>query len=422
MRNNFEISPVLAAILTNMLDRETDVVRVISPEFSGLTNAFYNEHFMGHFDGTDNDVAISTSDNCNVLVGIETNIGHRVGENINAISKYISSNEQKQVLIVSNNLLFSNRIYEKKFRKDILEKNLLAASIQLPERLISGLSCGFSIIIIDKDRNEDNRMVNFIDAKTIDTKKISEMIENNNKKELHEYIKKEFDYLAHNQFSKHSLDLCVRNSSLLASYHCLTERQNKAKETLEYLETQKLGKIANFFRPLLPNKEGEVIKVLNVSDLSNYGYTSAESYAEIKTARTGKTDPLLRAGDVILTVRGALGKVGIVSSDFSTDIPWTVSPSAIILRPTRKEYDARLLYLYLRSELGQESIKKLACGATVPMVQVADLKDMDIAIPSAEEAEQILADFEAEVSLCENIDELNKQRNELACRHWRIQE
>ena len=72
--------------------------------------------------------------------------------------------------------------------------------------------------------------------------------------------------------------------------------------------------------------------------------------------------------------------------------------------------------------LGQELLKKLACGATVPMVQMKDLKKLEVVMPTGEQAGQLLHDFDAEVTLSEQIDNLERQRRELAARHWRLSE
>ena len=90
------------------------------------------------------------------------------------------------------------------------------------------------------------------------------------------------------------------------------------------------------------------------------------------------------------------------------------------MRPALKNYDMRLLFIYLRSEMGQIALNALACGATVPLVQINDLKNMDIPFSSEEDAQIMLHDFATEVSLCRDIDNLKKQRDNLIARHWSL--
>ena len=56
------------------------------------------------------------------------------------------------------------------------------------------------------------------------------------------------------------------------------------------------------------------------------------------------------------------------------------------------------------------------------MVQIKDLKNLDIVIPTGAETEQLLADFEAEVALSEQIAQLEAQRKNLASRQWSLSE
>ena len=62
----------------------------------------------------------------------------------------------------------------------------------------------------------------------------------------------------------------------------------------------------------------------------------------------------------------------------------------------------------------------LACGATVPMMQMKDLKQLEVVIPSLEEAEALLRDFEEEVALSKEMEELERKRRELVSRHWSL--
>ena len=64
--------------------------------------------------------------------------------------------------------------------------------------------------------------------------------------------------------------------------------------------------------------------------------------------------------------------------------------SCLVLRPARRDVDARLVYLYLRSALGQAALQSLDCGASTPLVQLSDLKKMPVPVPSPEEAQAII--------------------------------
>jgi len=425
MRNSNELSPVLPSILTSLFDSKNDRVHVISKWwYSGLTSAFIAQGFSGKFEGTVEDTLPPAlpEEHCEFLVSI---LPYGVDGELSCSSlthQFLNSSARKLYLLVAPNLLFSNRLEERELRRELLSANLVEASIMLPERMRPDCSLGVSLLVLDKDRGSDNAQVRFINASSLDIKKVESLAKAEAFAELREYVRGEFSYDRPDCVSVDVHDLIVHGDSLLASAHCLTDEQKQAQALLAEFRTEKLGQVAHFFRPLPSSKEdkGDRLKMLTVAQISSFGYTEPEDPSEVYARRGGKTDQLLQDGDVVLCIRGSYGKVGIVSKNFTTDDPWIVNQAAIILRPVKKDYDPRLLFLYLRSELGQTLLKKLSTGATVPMVQIDDLKKMEIVIPTGAEAEQLLADFEAEVALSEQIAQLEAQRKELTSRQWSL--
>ncbi|WP_294557063.1 type I restriction-modification system subunit M/S [uncultured Mailhella sp.] len=422
-----DLSPILPAILTSLLDADKDIVHVVSPHYSGLTSAFISQGFRGCFEGTADDIpAPERAEECSVFVGIVPPPGARKEEEaiVSFIRRSLASSVHKLYLVVFHNVLFSNRIELRSYRKELLRKNAVEASIMLPERLLPYTALGVSILVLDNDRSSASHdcMVNFIDASGLDGKEVQALVRAGKREKLRDYVRQALNYTNPDCVSVDARDLILQDASLLASAHCLTDAQKKARSLLENFHTVKLGDVVHFFRPLLSNKDrkGEKLNVLNVAQFSSFGYTKPEPQAEAYVEHGGKTDQLIQPGDVLLCIRGSLGKVAIASDAFSTDDPWIASSASIILRPARKEYDPRLLFLYLRSELGQELLKKLACGATVPMVQMKDLKQLEVVIPPLAEAESMLRDFEEEVALSEQMEKLERKRRELAARHWSL--
>ena len=428
MKNLKNLSPVLPAILTSLLDAEKDIVHVVSPYYSGLTSAFIQQGFKGRFEGTDEDILpVEVENACSVLVSIVTPYNKMKDNDIlSLIQWYRESSVHKLYLIVFHNILFSNRTKVRSYRKNLLKDNAVEASIMLPERLLPDTNLGISLLILDNDRSFEHGtpQVKFIDASGLDVKNVQSLVDAGKHATLRDYIQKELNYARADCVSIHALDLVVHGEGLLASAHCLTSTQRKALSLLNNLHTEPLKNLVNFFRPLLPSKDGkgEKLKVLNIAQFSSFGYTKPEHQTDAYVERAGKTDQLIQPGDVLVCIRGSLGKVAIVSKDFSTDDPWIANSAAIILRPSKKEYDPRLLFLYLRSELGQELLKKLACGATVPMVQMNELKQLKVVLPSPEEAETLLKEFEEESALSEQIEALEQKRRELVSRHWSLSE
>ena len=88
------------------------------------------------------------------------------------------------------------------------------------------------------------------------------------------------------------------------------------------------------------------------------GYVRAgrELYAEPTIIKKG-FDQFLRSADIVLTIRGSTGKVGIVPDEVPGPGPggWVAGSSATILRARPGTHvDPRALFLLLRSPLGQD--------------------------------------------------------------------
>lgn len=418
------LSPILPSILASLLDPEHDIVCIVSPFYSGLGQAFAAYGFRGCHEAAPEEVPAlqsATPSECTTIVNILPMMRDR--SEIVQLQSFLKTPAQKIVLVVAPALLYSNRVDVRSLRRDLLSENKIEASIALPEKLLPDTFIPVSILILDKKRSFIiDPMVRFIDASRLDTAKISKMWQNKKLPELRAFVTKALGYSQPQCVAVDTRDLCVRGESLLATAHCLSEEQKQVREQLQQTRTMKLGKLVNFFRPLLPSRtgEGEELNILQPGQLKLWGYTTPSGHSPAMIERAGKTDPLLQPGDVVLGIRGMLGKVGIISRDWKDDTPWVVSQSCIILRPALKNYDMRLLFVYLRSEMGQIVLNALACGATVPLVQIGDLKNMDIPMPTEEEAQSMIRDFTEEVSLCYNMEKLQRQCDALVARHWSL--
>ncbi len=98
---------------------------------------------------------------------------------------------------------------------------------------------------------------------------------------------------------------------------------------------------------------------------------------------------MLREGDILLSAKGTIGKVGIVPSTINDQ--WVPSQSLVVirLRRTSDAIDPPVLATYLRSWLGQELLSGLAGGATVPMLPMGDLRKLPIPLISSAARDQI---------------------------------
>ena len=152
MKLETKLSPVLPSILASFLDPERDIVRIVSPHYSGMGQAFAAYGFKGCHEAAPDEVpALQTAEaaDCTAVVNILPFRAGRDNAGITLLREFLKGPAQKIVLIVVHALLFSNRKDERNLRRELLSENLLEASITLPGNLLPDSGIPVSIIILD---------------------------------------------------------------------------------------------------------------------------------------------------------------------------------------------------------------------------------------------------------------------------------
>jgi type I restriction enzyme M protein len=76
--------------------------------------------------------------------------------------------------------------------------------------------------------------------------------------------------------------------------------------------------------------------------------------------------------------------------------------------------------MYLCSDVGQTLLKGIISGATVPLIQLQQLKDLNIIVPKLAEVASIINTFEKQVQIQAQINNLQKELQDLSKTHWAI--
>ena len=122
----------------------------------------------------------------------------------------------------------------------------------------------------------------------------------------------------------------------------------------------------------------------------------------------------LRGGEIVVSLVGYPGACAIVPDDLAGA---NVARQAALIRPC-KEVDARYLYQFIRSPIGQGRLKKETIGSAQQVINLRDLKEVIVAVPPKREQEQIaaiLADLDAFVELeTANLEKLTALKGSIA--------
>lgn len=297
------------------------------------------------------------------------------------------------VVSVPEGFLYSTM--EKELRQYLVDQGMLKAVISLPSGIWTGTAVKTSLLLIEPNGN--NQSVRFIDVTG------EEFIEKTTKRLLSlSNIDIILEYLA----SDKELDCATSVSSsviqkndydLSVGHYLLDPKEKKVSKILEVATTVTLDSIVRFERGLSVKPEEGDYTVLEVgaSELNDIGDISTPTKeANISESERAKNQTgFLQPNDIIFILKGSAGKLGIVPEDVPTkgDKCWMVNRSAIVIRTTSDKVNPKVLYTYLKSDIGQTQISRLIKGATIPNISLKELKQIPVIVPSLEEQEQAIA-------------------------------
>jgi type I restriction enzyme M protein len=213
---------------------------------------------------------------------------------------------------------------------------------------------------------------------------------------------------------------------LLVARYVLAANQERLRSKLAGVRLAPLGDLVETVRPLTAsaNPGDGLFSVLEVgtADIPPVGFVRAgrELYAEPAAMNRG-FDQFLLPGDIVLTIRGSTGKVGIVPDHVPQpgNGGWIAGSSATVLRVrSATPVEPKALFLLLRSKLGQDLLKTITSGSTIPMITLRDLLKLEVPVlpmASGRRAGEVL---DAEESLQRQIEDLTRQQFAIAGNDW----
>ena len=337
----------------------------------------------------------------------------------------IAQTEGKAIVAVPSSILFGRRA-EHSLRTDLLQHGMIEAVISMPSALLPFEPTPFSILVLNTQGGSPNiRFVNGAAEQfsTKDGKNRSTLVKWTS---LIETFKNGIDEAI---VADVPVEVVIQNdANLEVSRYLLPPKQKFIQKLFSVSTTRKLKELVEFLRPakLLPKDEVEGISVLEVSiaDFPEYGYlTTPEKQVMLspKVFSTKEEKSFLRNGDIIIAMKGNLGKLAIIPNSVppAGHHGWVVNQSCLIMR-SKEAIDPCLLFVYLRSDVGQTLLKSIISEATVPLIQLKQLKEIEIIVPDTKEAKSVINTFEKQVQIQAEIEHLKEELQHLNKAHWEI--
>ena len=340
-----------------------------------------------------------------------------------AVRHAISQTKSKLVIAVQNSLLFSHG-YEKELRRDLVEKGMIEAVIAMPSGLLSTTNIAFTILVINP-RGGLN-LIKFINADTpefyIVTARTSNKLTN---------IGGLLDLIKSNIESTNcaivSNEVVLNNDAQLqVDRYVVSDSRKRLEKQLSGLRKIQLGDVARTVRAIpLGSIESKPIAVMEIgaADLSQFGYIAPKGKTISVDENLAKRyeDCFLRPLDIVLIVKGSVGKIGIVPED----VPgpgnggWVAGQSAIVLR-VHPEYCAQSLFVQLRSPMGQELLAGIVSGATIKLIQLRELMKLEVVQSTSDQDTKSREIIDSEERLEREIQKIRAEQESLSKNVWKL--
>lgn len=326
------------------------------------------------------------------------------------------------VAVVSKALLYGAGS-ERQLREHLVETGLVEAVISMPAGLCTHTS--LPVVILVLNTAQPSKLVRFVNAdhddfRTVGAKRKASLT--NLDKLIALVDSSEQTEMA---ASVSSATIAANDYNLEASRYILDD---KARRLAAVFKEHTFVPLAEHFEIIRPRQHATASSGPNVFevqtlDLPEFGYLTQASKEALFDLESPKANTyFLRDKDILLSFRGAIGKVAIAKdAPPAGEDGWIAGQSFVILRAGEQaKYPPEALVVYLRSQIGQALLNRIAVGATMASIQLSALKELEIPIPSPDEMNRMVQAFEQEAQIQSQIQQLRDKQTTLAASFWRL--
>jgi type I restriction-modification system DNA methylase subunit len=309
------------------------------------------------------------------------------------------------------------------FREELVRKNWLDAVITLPSGGHASTSLEGLLLVLKQDRTVGAPIQMVAAQEMLSLRKgksVRQAWDPNGVKELAQLLndRKESPYAR--LITAEELE--SNGFSFQVSRYLHSEDDLELQRFLDSRTTLQLGDLAEIRRPVASlgrqEKDGIEVREVTPGDINDSGQLRQGSKRiQLPEAALAKgRQQLLEPGDVLLSIKGGLGKVAVVQDLEHPTVPGQAF-CVVRLRPNAPLTPAALVQ-YLRSAVGQSVLDKVSQGSAVAFVPMGEVKSLPIVIPTAAELKRAEELQEESVELSRQLENLSRRLNELTQDGW----
>lgn len=310
------------------------------------------------------------------------------------------------------------------FREELVRKNWLDAVVALPAGVMGCTRVEGLLLVLKRDRRA-NAPIQMVAAKELLTpykrKTARQNWESTGSKELAQLLNNRKEDSYSRLVTAEELE--ANGFSFQVSRYLHSDDDVVLQRYLDSRTTVKLGDLAEIRRPVasLGRKEEDGIEAWEVTpgDVDDSGQLRQGSKRiRLPEAALAKgRQQLLEPGDVLLSIKGGLGKVAVVQVLEHPTVPGQAF-CVVRLRPNAPLTPAALVQ-YLRSAVGQTLLGKAGQRPdVVAFMPIGEVKRMPVVIPHPSELQRAEALEQESVALSREVEELSRKLQRLSRQGW----
>lgn len=343
----------------------------------------------------------------------------------------LSQTSNSAIAIVPDAILFRTSGGELDFKKDIVRRGWLKSVVKLPQGLFQNTSLACSILVFGKNDPSNRKDILFVNCSSDDFWVMEKARFSGKKKRtltnLPEIISSARKRCDSSIARLCSIDECAENDfNLLPERYVMTAELKQVEQLLDDSETLELSDVATLIRAQgirASEKDEEIREYLEAGAVDIQDSCEVAEPEKVVRA-SGKSisqaeQQRLKPGDLIIAIKGSVGKVGLVPETAGDN--WIAGQSYLIARPNRNKIRPEVLLMYLQSELGQSLLESRTTGSTIKMIPTKDIRSLPVIMPDANEQASIAESFEKIIENSNRIKKLQSTIKSLKKTYWQTQ-
>lgn len=299
-------------------------------------------------------------------------------------------------------------------RRTIVESGRLKATILLPGGFLVGSLVNTLILLFDK-KNANHQQISLIDL----TKDVclDKAKSGRQRIALNEYAKNQVIAVLQDKSSDLALNVDIKiikndEYNLMPNRYMAAAQINTTSDLGE--RAVKLADIANIYRAQASKKEetGSSYFEIGAADINASGIVEQPTKEILIGKESSTLKNLVHKGDIILAIKGSVGKVGIITKEHPN---WLAGQSFVILRIKEEcaDWTPDFLFWQLKSKKINQFLKNVATGALIQLLKMDDVKNLKLLPPAKELQEKIVNAQKKKLEIIAKIKELTKELEEL---------